>query len=161
MIELARRAMKRVISPLLSFVIGMCLRVPYRDANGKITDVRRGVQRCLIKPQGACGKLPYMSPEIYRNRDAFDSEKVDLFSAATILFCMLTGNRSFQRPHRSDPQYYWMIHGLEQLLADWSIRLSPEGLHLLKSMLQEDPRNRLSLDQVREHPWFSFPDDAP
>jgi serine/threonine protein kinase len=81
------------------------------------------------------------------------------FLKGTILFCMVTGNRSYQRPHLSDPQFYWMTKGLPQLLADWNVELSPEGLHLLQNMLQIDPRLRLTLDEVLNHPWFSFPDE--
>lgn len=130
--------------------LGMCLRVPYQ--NGR---------RCLISPQGACGKLPYMSPEIYRNRSPFDGAAADVWTAGTILFCMLTGNRSYQRPHASDPQFYWMTRDVKQLLTDWQIILSPEGLHLLQNMLQVNPRLRLTIDEVVNHPWFSFPDERP
>ena len=78
---------------------GMCLRIPYleEDEPGKITDVSRGKRRCLMKPQGACGKLPYMSPETFKNRDPFDGELIDVWTLGTILFCMLTGNRSYQQ----------------------------------------------------------------
>ena len=130
--------------------LGMCLRVPYK--NGR---------RCLISPQGACGKLPYMSPEIYRNRSPFDGAVADVWTAGTILFCMVTGNRSYQRPHASDPQFYWMTRDLNQLLSDWQISLSPEGLHLLQNMLQVNPRLRLTIEEVFAHPWFSFPDERP
>jgi hypothetical protein len=45
-----------------------------------IEDMRRMDQpqlvrrRCVFKPQGTCGKMPYMSPEIYRNREPFDGQ---------------------------------------------------------------------------------------
>lgn len=46
--------------------MGMCLRVPYVDPNDNSarTDISEanGTTRCLLKPQGACGKLPYMCP---------------------------------------------------------------------------------------------------
>jgi serine/threonine protein kinase len=153
--------------------MGMCLRVPYQIADGadRTTDIMEATAlangngetplRCLFKPQGACGKLPYMSPEIFRNRDSFDGEAADLWTAGTILFCMVTGNRSYQRPHASDPQFYWMTHGLSQLLSDWGVRLSPEGEHLLKNLLQVDPRLRLTLKEVVHHPWFLLPDEPP
>lgn len=130
--------------------LGMCLRVPYE--NGR---------RCLVAPQGACGKLPYMSPEIYRNRSPFDGNVADTWTAGTILFCMLTGNRSYQRPHSSDPQFYWMTRDVNQLLTDWEIQLSPEGLHLLKNLLQVNPRLRLTIEEVLDHPWFRYPDERP
>jgi serine/threonine protein kinase len=133
--------------------LGMCLRVPY--------DEKEQQRRCLIKPQGACGKLPYMSPEIYRNRSPFDGAAADVWTTGTILFCMVTGNRSYQRAHASDPQFYWMTRDLNQLLTDWGIQLSPEGFHLLQNILQVNPRLRLTIDEVLDHPWFRFPDERP
>lgn len=141
--------------------MGMCIRVPYTDPNspGAVTDILQGTQRRLFKPQGACGKLPYMSPEIYRSKHDFDGAAVDVWTAGTILFCMVTGNRSYQRPQSSDPQYYWMTNGLTQLLSDWDVKLSPVGVHLLQNMLQVDPRLRLTIEEVVNHPWFAHPDE--
>ena len=147
--------------------MGMCLRVPYcvSESNTQVMDIETAreatpqPQRCLFHPQGACGKLPYMSPEIYKNRTSFDGSAADVWTAGTILFCMVTGNRSYQRPHASDPQFYWMSRGLLQLLADWNVKLSPEGEHLLQNMLQVKPRLRLTVDEVMNHPWFSLPEE--
>eukprot|EP00523_Entomoneis_sp_CCMP467_P007490 CAMPEP_0168742230 /NCGR_PEP_ID=MMETSP0724-20121128/12927_1 /TAXON_ID=265536 /ORGANISM="Amphiprora sp., Strain CCMP467" /LENGTH=498 /DNA_ID=CAMNT_0008789769 /DNA_START=173 /DNA_END=1669 /DNA_ORIENTATION=+ len=145
---------------------GMCLRVPYSSSandnknnnnNNKTTDIRHGHGKRLFRPQGACGKLPYMSPEIYKNRQPFDGELADVWTAGTILFCMLSGNRSYGRPHSSDPQFYWMTHGLAQMLKDWGVPVTPEGLHLLQNMLQINPRLRLTLDECLAHPWFNGP----
>jgi len=148
--------------------MGMCLRVPYLDddtgtvtANDGGTAVTSRKRRCLFQPQGACGKLPYMSPEVYRNRDPFDGQAVDLFAVGVICFCALTGNRSFARPHDSDAQFYWMTHGLDQLLSDWNVQLTKEGMHLLQNLLQADPRLRLTLEETQKHPWFAFPDETP
>ncbi|GKY91722.1 hypothetical protein MPSEU_000144000 [Mayamaea pseudoterrestris] len=134
---------------------GMCLRMPYLEndhAAATMTDVTRGTRRCLMKPQGACGKLPYMSPEIFKNREPFDGELVDVWTLGTILFCMLTGNRSYQQPHPSDAQFYWMTHGLPQLLADWSVSLSSDGVDLLQQLLQINPRLRINLAGIERHP---------
>lgn len=154
--------------------MGMCLRVPY-VTNMSLTPTDKGTadasvkahpgvhsKRCFFKPQGACGKLPYMSPEIYKNRTPFDGAAADVWTSGTILFCMLTGNRSYQRPHASDPQFYWMSRGLTQLLNDWHVELSPQGVHLLQNMLQTNPRLRLTIDEVMNHPWMhmSGPNDA-
>ncbi|KAL7556375.1 hypothetical protein ACA910_000010 [Epithemia clementina (nom. ined.)] len=137
---------------------GMCLRVPYTDPRrGGIADISRGAHKLLFSPQGACGKLPYMSPEIYKNRQPFDGELADMWTSGTILFCMLTGNRSYLRPHSTDPQFYWMTHGLEQMLRDWNVPISPQGLHLMQNLLQVEPRLRLTVDEALNHPWFDLP----
>jgi serine/threonine protein kinase len=102
-----------------------------------------------------------MSPEIYLSRKPFDGGAVDIWTAGTILFCMVTGNRSYARPHISDAQFYWMTHGLPRLLSDWGINLSNDCSHLLKNMLQIDARLRLTLDEVLNHPWFAHTDTIP
>jgi len=142
--------------------MGMCLRVPYVSSDtsvptDKMTATGSGGQlrRCWLRPQGACGKLPYMAPEVYASQIPFDSAAIDVWTTGTILFCMLSGNRSYQRPESSDPQFYWMTKGLGQLLNDWDVRLSPEGLDLLQNMLQVEPRLRLTLEEVLAHPWLS------
>jgi serine/threonine protein kinase len=134
--------------------MGMCLRMPYLDGCGTIGDISIGGRRLLMSPQGTCGKLSYMAPEIYANRVPFDGEAVDIWSCGTILFCMLTGNRSYQRAHNSDPQFYWMTHGIEALLKDWDVKLSKIAVELLQGMLTIDPRKRLTLDEVLTHKWF-------
>lgn len=144
--------------------MGMCIRIPYTDPHGdgeKVTDVTRGTEKRLILPQGTCGKLPYMAPEIYKNRHPFDGGAVDIWTAGTILFCMLTGNRSYQRAHATDAQFYWMTHGLTMLLDDWNVTLSPEAVDILVGMLKIDPRERLTLEEVMQHRWLSHPDEPP
>ena len=60
--------------------LGMSLLVPFSSVDGSnaVTDVRRGRVRRLILPQHACGKLRYISPEIYLSREPFDGFAVDM-----------------------------------------------------------------------------------
>ena len=51
---------------------GMCLRIPYSDA---------GMH--LISPRTPCGKLPHMSPELYR-RLPFDGHAVDVWAGMSL-----------------------------------------------------------------------------
>jgi len=154
--------------------MGMCLRVPYTTTQpgaNVVMDIFEAIEmariqgsaplRCRITPQGPCGKYPYMSPEIYRNRDNFDGEAIDVWTCGTILFCLFTGIRPYELPHPSDRQYIWVTRRLPRLLQDWGIQLSDEGLHLLRNMLQVLPRLRLTLDEIENHPWFAFPDELP
>jgi len=143
--------------------MGMAIQIPYTNPNttNDVTDIVNGSEKRLIAPQGACGKLPYMSPEIYQNQRPFDGGAVDIWTAGTILFCMVTGNRSYARPHNSDAQFYWMTHGLSRLLSDWGVNLSNECSHLLRNILQVDARLRFTLDEVLDHPWFSHDDVVP
>jgi serine/threonine protein kinase len=40
------------------------------------------------------------------------------------------------------------------MLTEWEIGLSGDAMDLLQRMLFIDPMDRLSLDQVRAHPWM-------
>mmetsp|Transcript_34955 Transcript_34955/g.37851 ORF Transcript_34955/g.37851 Transcript_34955/m.37851 type:complete len:542 (+) Transcript_34955:71-1696(+) len=111
-------------------------------------------RRSLIKPQGTCGKWIYMSPEIYRN-DSFDGFAVDMWAAGVILFLMLTGFPPWEKACQTDERFHYMTAGyLVQMLTEWEIGLSSDAMDLLQRMLFLDPKDRLSLDQVRAHPWM-------
>lgn len=163
--------------------MGMCLRIPYCDDDplslaasfdnmkmngGHIVPQQqqqsalsrdpitgRLRRRSLIRPQGTCGKWIYMSPEIYRNEEPFDGFAVDMWAAGVILFLMLTGFPPWERACRSDERFHYMSGGyLVQMLTEWDIGLSSDAMDLLQRMLFLDPKDRLSLEQVRAHPWM-------
>jgi len=160
--------------------MGMCLRVPLQDdvssslsasfgtmtmTNGTEVQVDgsnvnidvnvRQRPRCLIQPQGTCGKWIYMSPEVYKNRKPFDGYAIDMWAAGVILFLMLTGFPPWERACQSDERFKYMTQGyLVQMLTEWEIGISGDAMDLLQRMLWLDPKDRLSLDQVRAHPWM-------
>jgi serine/threonine protein kinase len=40
------------------------------------------------------------------------------------------------------------------MLTEWNVGLTSDAMDLLQRMLFIDPQDRLSLDQVRAHPWM-------
>jgi serine/threonine protein kinase len=138
--------------------MGMCLRVPYTDPQNPTitTDVYRGSMRRLMKPQGVCGKHNYMSPEIYSNTEAFDGFAVDLWAAGVILYIMLTGFPPYDQASRTDQRFDLIICGrLVEQLENWGINLSKEAGDLMQRMLRLDPRRRLTLAEIMNHPWVA------
>jgi len=136
--------------------MGMCLRVPYKSKSGKITDVRNGTIRKLMRPQGVCGKHNYMSPEVYADRDAFDGFAIDLWAAGVILYIMLTGFPPYDQASRTDQRFDLIINGrLMDQLRNWEIHISEEAGDLMQSMLRLHPRDRLTLAEVMAHPWVA------
>lgn len=87
-----------------------------------------------------------MSPEIYYEH-SFDGHAVDVWAAATVLLFMLTGRR-FRGPPLIDRAFDQLQD--EQL----GVRLSDEAKDLLKRMFRLDPRNRLTLVEIRNHRWM-------
>ena len=87
---------------------------------------------------------------------------MDLWSAAVVLFEMLTGRLPYQKPHDCDPGYhdlmdakfYWDPTAVDQIHS-WGHSVSNEAVDLLKRMLRPDPKERLSLAEVAAHPWVT------
>jgi serine/threonine protein kinase len=150
--------------------MGMCLLIPYCDEdpaslaasfdnmkmNGQVAQQQHNLRRrSLIKPQETCGKWIYMAPEIYRNEEPFDGFAVDMWAAGVILFLMLTGFPPWERACGTDERFHYMSGGyLVQMLTEWEIGLSSDAMDLMQRMLFLDPKDRLSLEQVRAHPWM-------
>lgn len=138
-----------------------CLRVPYDPNGGEVTDVSAKTLRRLIAPQSWCGAW-LACPDILPNNDApFDGFAIDLWAAASILFIMLTDYLPWKSAREEDPCYsFIMSQGLQKLLKGWELEISPDATNLLQKMLQEDPRNRLTLAEVQHHPWVVRDADA-
>jgi len=133
--------------------LGMCLRVPYDD-DGEVTDVSAGTLRRLITPLIPCGKPNYISPEILKSEEAFDGFAIDIWAAGVILFIMLVGLPPWEFAREEDPRYRMVTKGgLEKMLRSWNRPISPNATDLLQKMLVEDVRERLSLFEIKDHPW--------
>ena len=144
--------------------LGMCLRVPYDDGGGEIGDVSSGGLRRLIKPLIPCGKPNYISPEILASEGPFDGFAIDLWSTGIILFIMLVGLPPWEFARAEDPRYKMVIKGqLARMLKSWGRPVSALAADLLQKMLMEDPRQRLSLTEMKDHPWVigEAPDTDP
>lgn len=134
--------------------LGMCLRVPYDDGGTNVTDVSAGSLRRLIGPLIPCGKPNYISPEIFKSEGPFDGFAIDLWAAGVILFIMLVGLPPWEFAGEEDPRYRMVARGgLERMLESWNRTVSGLATDLLQKMLREDPRQRLSLCEVKDHPW--------
>ena len=114
---------------------GMCLRIPYSED---------GTTRHLISKQHPCGKLPHMSPEIYRARP-FDGHAVDIWATGTVLLFMLTGKR-FEGPPLTD--------GVLDNVEPGELGLSDVAMDLLRRIFRLRPEDRLTLDEICEHQFL-------
>lgn len=95
-----------------------------------------------------------MSPEIEANQ-RFDGDKADIFASGVVLFIMTTGFLPFKstkpediyyRTLHSNPTRFWNTYG--------SRKLSSEFKDLLKKMFSLNIEDRLSIEQIKEHPWY-------
>ena len=84
-----------------------------------------------------------MSPELYRKLP-FDGHAVDIWAAGTILLFMLTGKR-LQNPPLIDRAF----DGVE-------LGISHDAMDLLRKMFRLDPKDRLCLEEIKNHPFVRY-----
>jgi len=102
-----------------------------------------------------------MSPEVY-NENPFDGYAADMWSVGVCLYTMLTGSSPWEKPVKQDACFKHISNGnLTKLIRHWEIPLSKNAVDLLQQMLRLNPRDRLNLKQVRDHPWMDGRENNP
>ncbi|KAJ4302979.1 hypothetical protein N0V90_001870 [Kalmusia sp. IMI 367209] len=104
-----------------------------------------------MKTAKSAGSPAFMPPELCVARHGeVDGKAVDIWSMGVTLFCLLFGRIPFER------------HGMIELYQ--AIRMDQpeyddcdENLKdLLSNLLEKDPRKRITMEQIREHPWVTM-----
>mmetsp|Transcript_17138 Transcript_17138/g.16812 ORF Transcript_17138/g.16812 Transcript_17138/m.16812 type:complete len:318 (+) Transcript_17138:3-956(+) len=109
------------------------------------------------------GTFGYMAPEVLANKP-YNPRKADIFSAAVILFIMTTKHCPFIKAEHGDKYYNLVMKGqldkfweLHQNSNDGTEEFSEDFKDLINGMLQANPKARLSLDAIKNHPWMKGP----
>jgi serine/threonine protein kinase len=112
------------------------------------------------------GTESYMAPEIHL-RKPYSGPSVDLFACGIILFILLSGTPPFAKADpKSDPHYkllcasrqdvFWKAHERNKPKLPGQENFYNEGFRdLMNSMLAVDPNHRLTIDQIKAHPWYN------
>ena len=139
------------ICKLIDF--GMSLRLP-RFPNDIVKDGRNRPV-LLIPPQGTCGKLNYVAPEVMESTRDFNPQLSDVWSLGVILFILLTGVPPVAAAYDLDDRYRLICDdGLHLLLKQWGFFLSEDAVDLLFRLLRPNPQDRLTSREISEHPWL-------
>ena len=106
------------------------------------------------------GTESYMAPEIHM-RKPYNGPSVDLFASAIILFIMFTQHPPFTKAEPNDPFYRLLCANRADLFWKAHSKNKPEGFfsddfkNMITAMLQFDPSHRLSMADVKAHPWYN------
>ncbi|KAJ1735924.1 Protein kinase [Coemansia biformis] len=99
--------------------------------------------------QTSCGSPNYAAPEVI-NGKLYAGPEVDAWSCGVILYVMLCGRLPFDDDHI--PALFKKITSGVFTMPGY---LSQGARSVLSGLLQVDPLTRMTLAQVRQHPWFT------
>lgn len=105
-----------------------------------------------------CGTPHYFAPEVidtYRQRDqgqeADYGKQADMWSLGVILYIMLCGVPPFEE----DGLYDQILAGKYEFdVPEWN-QVSPEAKELVRSLMEVNPRARLTIKQAMAHKWYN------
>lgn len=132
------------------------------DGNGniKITDFGMSWMREEMEAgakgkhllQTQCGTPKYMAPEvIIRPQHGYDGEKLDAWDCGMVLYAMLAGYLPFHGEN-DNAVFKSIVNGK----VKFPNHFSHGACNVLSKLLQKNPEQRMSLEEIRRHPWFLF-----
>lgn len=81
-------------------------------------------------------------------KGAYTTE-VDIWSMGIILYVMVTGRFPFD-----DCNLQRLAHMIIKKDPMYPLEMSPELINLLKGMLMKEPKDRLTIEDIYQHPWI-------
>ncbi|CAI9116253.1 OLC1v1017351C1 [Oldenlandia corymbosa var. corymbosa] len=106
------------------------------------------------QPKSTVGTPAYIAPEVLSKKE-YDGKLADVWSCGVTLYVMLVGAYPFEDP--SDPKNFRKSIG-RILTVNYSIpeqvRISIECRHLLSRIFVANPEKRISISEIRKHPWY-------
>ncbi|KAJ3274635.1 hypothetical protein HDV01_002477 [Terramyces sp. JEL0728] len=103
----------------------------------------------------SCGSPVYAAPELVVN-DEYIGELADIWSCGVILYAMVCGSLPFDDdPENEDgenmAQLYKHIYESE---LTFPVKLTSECKHLLKRILNTNPNERATMEEIKSHKWL-------
>lgn len=106
------------------------------------------------QPKSTVGTPAYIAPEVF-SRKEYDGKIADVWSCGVTLYVMLVGAYPFEDPE--DPRDFkktiTRILSVQYSIPSY-VRISKECKHLLSRIFVSDPDERISMDEIKKHPWF-------
>ncbi|XP_054809023.1 SNF1-related protein kinase catalytic subunit alpha KIN10-like isoform X4 [Prosopis cineraria] len=96
----------------------------------------------------SCGSPNYAAPEVISGK-YYAGPEVDVWSCGVILYALLCGTLPFD--DENIPNLFKKIKGGIYTLPS---HLSPGARDLIPRMLVVDPMKRVTIPEIRQHPWF-------
>ena len=95
-----------------------------------------------------CGTPEYLSPEMVKKEG--HNEMVDIWALGVLMFEFLAGYAPFAGNFQKE-----LYNNIKKLKISWPVDFPPLAKNLITKILKLNPTERLSLDEILDHPWFT------
>jgi len=95
-----------------------------------------------------CGTPNYVAPEVL-GKNGYDGSAADIWSCGVILYVLMAGYLPFEE--NDLPSLYEKITAAKYSCPYW---FSPGATSLIRRILDPNPRTRITIEEIRENPWF-------
>ncbi|KAI4317291.1 hypothetical protein L6164_025172 [Bauhinia variegata] len=106
------------------------------------------------QPKSTVGTPAYIAPEVL-SRKQYNGKIADVWSCGVTLYVMLVGAYPFEDPE--DPRNFrktlQRILSVHYSIPDY-VRISKECRHLLSRIFVANPEKRITIPEIKKHPWF-------
>lgn len=104
-------------------------------------------------PKTRIGTPAYIAPEVYQGMKPYDGKASDVWACGVVLYVMIAGRYPFQDPDHPTNNHATMWRVLE-IKYEMPPNLSEECKDLLRRIFVKDPRHRIKMPGIAQHPWF-------
>ncbi|KAK4584113.1 hypothetical protein RGQ29_022022 [Quercus rubra] len=106
------------------------------------------------QPKSTVGTPAYIAPEVLSKKE-YDGKIADVWSCGVTLYVMLVGAYPFEDPE--DPKNFrktlQRILSVHYSIPDY-VRISLECKHLLSRIFVANPEKRITIPEIKKHPWL-------
>lgn len=113
----------------------------------KIADFGWSVHAPTSRRNTLCGTLDYLPPEMVEGRE--HDEQVDVWSLGVLMYEFLVGNPPFEAEGHSAT-----YRRISRVDLRFPKGVSEDAKDLIFKLLQKDPRKRIALDNIANHPFI-------
>ena len=123
----------------------------------KVADFGFATYKSIDALKSYRGTMTYMAPEIKEGK-VYKGTQVDLFSVGVILFIIVQGIFPFKEARKEEFFYNLILTGQIDTYFQKvnGANLSMEFKDLILGLFSYDPEKRLTIDQIKSHPWLNM-----
>ena len=108
--------------------------------------------------EGSRGTTLYAAPEMVFSQEKYDGYLTDIWSLGICLYIMLFEQLPFIKGEQTDRESFYRDLKNEELIFPEDDEVSKELKDLLKKILEKNPNKRITLEQIKQHPWLHLID---